>query len=209
MKYINLMLLFLTVLLCNSAMAASNLQVLTLQDDWAMANYQLQGEAQEKAFGVLLLKADEAIKSAQTSAELLTWRGIIKSSFAGVKGGLGALSLIKQAKADLEQALQMDDQVLSGSAHTSLGTLYFKAPPWPLSFGDDKLAAQHLKKALEIDPSDIDNNYFYALFLIDQGAEAQAREFLLKAKNAPARADRKGADIGRQNEIKQALKDIK
>jgi len=105
----------------------------------------------------------------------------------------------------LVQSIEIDNRALSGSAHTSLGTLYFKAPGWPISFGDDELALMHLKKALSLNPDGIDSNYFYASFLIDQSKEKQA----LKAQQAPARPNRTLADSGRQQEINDLLQEMK
>ncbi len=140
--------------------------VAELQRDWAVANYKLTGDAQEDAFEALITRSDAALGSNPTSAEVLIWDGIIKSSFAGAKGGLGALSLAKQARVSLEAALEVDDQALSGSAYTSLGTLYASVPGWPVGFGNDKKAAKMLQKALEINPDGIDSNYFYADYLL-------------------------------------------
>ena len=74
---------------------AGDTTVAELQHDWAIANYQLTGDAQEKAFEALIARSDAAVSSNPESADLLIWDGIIKSSFAGAKGGLGALSLAK------------------------------------------------------------------------------------------------------------------
>jgi len=191
-----------TLLLANSGVEA-------LQKDWAVANYQLTGDAQEKAFETLIAKADAVLTAKPQSAELLIWRGIIKSSFAGVKGGLGALSLIKESKKDLEHALDINDKALSGSAYTSLGTLYFKAPGWPISFGDDEKAKTMLKQALVINPKGIDSNFFYGEFLRNQGHMAKAKEYLEKAKRAPQRPNRPVADEGRHEDIAKALLEVK
>jgi len=181
----------------------------TLQKDWAVANYKLTGDAQKQAFDALIAKADAFLSADPQSAEVLIWRGIIKSSFAGVKGGLGALSLIKESKKDLEMALKINDKALSGSAYTSLGTLYFKAPSWPISFGDDKKARTLLKQALVISPDGIDSNFFYAEFLKDQGEMVIAKEYLEKAKRAPQRTNRSIADQGRHEDITKALLEVK
>jgi tetratricopeptide (TPR) repeat protein len=157
----------------------------------------------------LVVKADVALNNNPTSADILIWRGIIKSSFAGVKGGLGALSLIKESKQDLEKALDINDKALSGSAYTSLGVLYFKAPGWPISFGDDKEAEKLLQTALQINQDGIDSNFFYAEFLRDQGDLVNAKVYLEKAKRAPARSNRPVADKGRQEDIAKALLEVK
>ncbi|HIL92258.1 MAG TPA: hypothetical protein EYG50_05845 [Cycloclasticus sp.] len=187
----------------------ANPAIKDLQTGWAKANYQLKGDDQEKSFEMLIVQADNALQMEPTSAELLIWRGIIKSSYAGVAGGLGALSLIKEAKDDLEKAIQIDDVALSGSAYTSLGTLYFKAPGWPISFGDDEKAKELLEKAIFEDQKGIDSNYFYAEFLKEQGDYALAKTHLLRAQYAPKRRGRAIADNGRQDDITQMLREVK
>ena len=199
----------LLILLMLPAVVLAKSPVEELQQDWAVANYQLKGGAQEKAFGTLVVKADAFLAAGPPNAELLIWRGIIKSSFAGVKGGLGALSLIKEAKKDLESALKINDKALSGSAYTSLGTLYFKAPGWPISYGDDEKAKKMLKQALDIDPEGIDSNFFYAEFLRDQGNMVKAKEYLGRAKRAPQRLGRSVADKGRHDDIARVLLKVK
>jgi len=184
---------------------AGDTTVAELQHDWAIANYKLTGDAQEQAFEALIALSDAAVSSNPMSADLLIWDGIIKSSFAGAKGGLGALSLAKQARDSLEAALKLDDTALDGSAYTSLGTLYASVPGWPVGFGNDKKAAKMLQKAVEINPDGIDSNYFYADYLLQEKQYKKAEQYLLKAQNAPARPDRPVADEGRQEEIHAAL----
>lgn len=198
------------VLLLSSTTVLADVQqdVALLAKDWAKANYQLNGAQQEEAFDSLIEQSNEAVKLHPRSAEVLIWRGIIKSSFAGVKGGLSALSLIKEAKKDLEKSILLDDKALSGSAYTTLGTLYFKAPGWPISFGNDEQAKRYLQKGILLDPNGIDSHYFYALFLLDQGEKKQAQASFIKALDAKARPGRALADSGRRHEINEALHEI-
>lgn len=199
--------LFLTILLIPAAVFAESgdSTVAELQRDWAIANYKLTGDEQEQAFETLIAHADAAVASSPKSADILIWTGIIKSTFAGVKGGLGALALAKEARDSLEAALKIDDQALSGSAYTSLGTLYASVPGWPVGFGSDKKAVQLLEKALEINPDGIDSNYFYADYLLQKKDFEKAEQYLLKAQSASPRPDRPVADAGRQEEILAAL----
>lgn len=180
-----------------------------LQQKWAEANYQIQDEKlKEKAFDDLLTQADLAIEAFPNAADILIWHGIVNSTFAGVKGGLGALSYVKVSKADLEKALDIDPTALDGSAYTSLGTLYFKVPGWPISFGDDDKAEELLKTALTLNPEGIDPNFFYAQFLMDNGNYKAAKSHLLTAAKAKSRVGRELADEGRQLEIKRLLKEV-
>ena len=172
-----------------------------LQQRWAEINYQLDEDKREHAFAQLLQQADQVVSNNTDKAEAYIWRGIITSSYAGAKGGLGALDLTKKSKADLEQALNLKPDALQGSAYTSLGVLYYKVPGWPIGFGSDKKARQLLSKALEINPQGIDPNYFYAEFLTEERDYQSAMRYLEVAKQAPAREDRPLADLGRKQEI--------
>lgn len=191
------------------AVAGINEDVLQLQHQWAKVNYQLQGKEQKQAFQALETQADKVVASYPDSAEGWIWRGIIKSSYAGAKGGLGALSLVKSAKGDLEKALTLNDKALGGSAYTSLGTLYFKVPGWPIGFGDDDKAKTLLKQALALNPDGIDSNFFYAEYLEQEGEYKEAEQYLQKAQRAPARPERPLADQGRQHEIVLEMAKIK
>lgn len=171
---------------------------------WAQANYQQDGDAKEAALAKLSDEVRIASAAAPQDLALKTWAGIIIGSYAGAKGGLGALGLAKEAKADYEAVIAQDPATLHGSALTSLGVLYYKVPGWPLGFGDDKQAARLLTQGLKYDPHGIDSNYFYADFLASQGNKQQALAFLAKALKAAPRPGRALADAGRRQEI-QAL----
>jgi tetratricopeptide (TPR) repeat protein len=164
---------------------AQSLQALHQQ--WGIVNYTLSGEQQEKAFEQLDKQSIAFTENFSHKAEVWAWRGIVQSSFAGAKGGFGALSLVKQAKKSLEKAILIDGNVLSGSAYTSLGILYHKVPSWPISFGDDDEAKNYLRKALTLDPNGIDSNYFYGELLYDKRQYAKAKEYLFIAKNSPVK----------------------
>jgi tetratricopeptide (TPR) repeat protein len=187
------------------AAADPSADVARLQQRWAEINYQLEGKTQLTAFEALVEDADEVTARNPDSAAALIWSGIIKSSFAGAKGGLGAMKLAKASRADLERAMEIDATALQGSAYTSLGTLYFKVPGWPIGFGDEEKAEELLLKALALNPDGIDPNYFYGDYLLEQKRYAEAEQALLRAQAAPSRPQRPLADAGRQEEIKLAL----
>ncbi len=208
MKFISrtLLLLFIVTNTVSTAFAIdtnikSNSDLLTLKHQWAKANYQLVDDEQEQAFEQLLAKIGSVVNKHPKQAENWIWLGIIQSSYAGAKGGLGALSLAKEAKSSLEKALEVNEQALSGSAYTSLGALYHKVPGWPIGFGDDDKAKELLKKAVTMNPSGIDANYFYGEYLFNEKKYSKAKDFLLKAQQAPARENRPLADNFRQKEI--------
>jgi len=179
--------------------------VARLQARWAEIKYGMAADAQADAFEALAKEADDAVAAHPRDAAVLTWRGIVEASWAGAKGGLGALSLVKKAKADFETALAIDEAVLDGSAHTSLGSLYYQVPGWPVGFGDEDAAREHLQAGLRLNPAGIDSNYFWADFLRDQGDDAGAIAAFRKALAAPPRPGREAADAGRRGEIEAAL----
>jgi tetratricopeptide (TPR) repeat protein len=174
----------------------------SLQQAWAHVNYQVPaGEARTKAFDQLEKRAEKFTHDHSDRAEALIWEAIIESSYAGAKGGLGALSLCREARGNLEAALKLDPKALDGSAYTSLGTLYYKVPRFPLGFGDDEKAEQLLKTALELNPAGIDPNYFYAEFLFEHDRYQEALQYVARAAKAPARPGRESADKGRRAEV--------
>jgi Tfp pilus assembly protein PilF len=140
--------------------------------------------------------------------EPLIWEGIVVSSEAGAKGGLGALSLAKEARQLLDEALKLNDKALNGSAYTSLATLYAKVPGWPVGFGDKTRAEEYFKKTLAINPNGIDPNFFYGEYLAEHERIKEARVHLEAALKAPPRPGRELADSGRRQEIQALLQKL-
>lgn len=183
--------------------------VADLQHQWDVIKYQKPKTEQESAFKALVEMARETTKKFPGHAEPLIWEGIILSTYAGAKGGLGALSLVKEARARLEEAEKLDAQALEGSAYTSLGSLYYQVPGWPVGFGNSDKARSYLEKALQINPTGLDANYFYGDFLLEEGEYEKAIEALNKALQAPARPGREIADAGRRQEAQALLEKTK
>lgn len=188
--------------------AGSDSSVAALQSRWAEIRYELPESQQAKALEELGKEAERQLAEHPDSAELLIWSGIVRSSQAGAEGGLGALGLVKQARGYLEAALAQDPLALNGSAYTSLGALYYQVPGWPIGFGDDDKAEWHLKRALTINPDGLDSLYFWGDYLHQQGRDAEARQALEKALQAPPRPGRELADAGRREEIHHLLSQL-
>jgi tetratricopeptide (TPR) repeat protein len=177
-------------------------ELLSIQQAWARVNYETAaGDARNQAFAALEKRAESLTLQNPARPEALIWEGIIESSYAGAKGGLGALALSKEARGNLEAAIKLDPGALDGSAYTSLGVLYYKVPGFPVGFGDDKKAEKLLQQALKLNPNGIDPNYFYAEYLFEQGRYRQALQYLDKAGQAAPRPGREVADKGRRGEI--------
>jgi len=205
-----------TSLLAGSLSAAApanpafDTELLSIQQAWARVNYETAaGDARNEAFDALEKRAEKFTQQNPARPEALIWEGIIESSYAGAKGGLGALSLCKEARGNLEAALKLDPNALEGSAYTSLGALYYKVPGFPVGFGDDAKAEKLLQQALKLNPNGIDPNYFYAEYLFEQRRYPEALQYLDKAGKAVPRPGRELADKGRRGEIAALTAQVK
>ncbi len=213
MRYISR---FLSIILLGPFSAAALAQddalaqgILDIQHQWAHIHYQIPEDRQDAAFPSVEGQADALIKRYPDRAEPLVWKAIVLSTHAGAKGGLSALSMVREARDLLEQAEKINAKALDGSIFTTLGSLYYQVPGWPLGYGDDKKAEVFLKKALEINPTGMDANYFYGDFLYRKGHYLEALSVLEKAMHAPDRFDRPLADEGRRKEIQAVIAKIK
>lgn len=200
----------LTALFLNCNLLAENLaeSIHSLQKQWAIANYETVEGDLEKAFVDLVAKAEKTVATFPNKAEPLIWNAIIVSSDAGKNGGLSALGKVKKARKLLLKAEKINPGALNGSIYTSLGSLYYQVPGWPIGFGNDDEAEKYLKKALSINPNGIDPNFFYGDFMLEEGNYADAKIYLNKALNAPARPERPLADKGRRAEVEAKLKQL-
>ena len=202
----------LLVILCLAAQplwaAALETELAGIQHRWAEIQYQVPEDQKEKAFEGLASEAEQFVAHYPDRAEPLIWQGIVLSTYAGAKGGLAALGLVKDAREALEAALAIDADALEGSAYTSLGSLYYQVPGWPLSFGDDDKAREFLQRALSINPSGIDPNFFFGDFLRQQGQSEQARLYVGKVLDAPARPGRELADTGRREQTRRLMEQL-
>lgn len=191
----------------NSAYAATTLDasIAQLQHEWATANYQTAEKGREDALDKLVKEAHQVTAANPGRAEPLIWEGIITSTLAKYQSFFSAGGTAKAARDLLLSAEKIDANALEGSALTSLGSLYYKVPSG-ISFGDHKKAREYLERSLKISPNGIDQNYFYADFLLAEGEYAKSLEYFKKALNAPARPGREDADAGRRGDIQDGIK---
>lgn len=193
-----------------SALADMSPELVALSENWATIKYQLPEEQRVEALQVLTQKAQTLVEANPGEPEPLVWQAIILSTMAGEKGGLGALSLVKEAKKILERAEAIDPDALDGSVYTTLGSLYYQVPGWPIGFGSDEKAENYLKKALAVNPDGMDPNYFYGDFLLQEKKNYKEALYAFeRALAAPPRENRPIADAGRRTEIEDALAKVK
>lgn len=187
-------------------------QLQSIQTAWGVANYQLPKGQKEAAFVKLVADAERLTSVNPTRPEPKIWEAIARSGYAGAMGGVKsmfkAMPQVKQARDLLLEAEGIDSSALNGSALTTLGSLYYMVPGWPIGFGNKEKAEQYLKKSLQVNPDGIDPNYFYGDFLAQQGDKVGAKKRLEKALAAAPRPNRPVADAGRIKEIKALLSSL-
>lgn len=172
---------------------------------WDRVQFDVPDAEREAAFAELLEQLDQRLAAEPKAPRVLMWRGITKASLAGVKGGLSALSLVKSAKKDLDRAIKLGAGKTVAAAYTTLGSLYYQVPGWPIGFGSDELADKNLQAGLALTPQDIDAHYFYGNFLHEQGRDEEAARAYRKALACPPRPARPLADRARRNDIRERL----
>jgi len=199
----------LCCVLVSPAMAADDNAVLSLMQEWAKVNYQTPKDDQEKAFAALAKQAHELNQANPEHADSMIWEAIITSTYAGAKGGLGALSLMEEARDLLLAAEKIDANALDGAIYTTLGSFYYMVPGWPIGFGDDDKALEYLKKGLEIAPDNMDANYFMGDYLLEDNKYKSAAQYFQKVLDSNDVANRPIYSEGRKAEATKKLEKIK
>lgn len=179
--------------------------VLQLAHEWAHIKYELPEKAQEKAYADLAEKAHAVAQRYPNRAEPLIWEAIIKSTYAGAKGGFGALGLMKEARDLLLAAEKINPKAMNGAIYTSLGSFYYMVPGWPIGYGDDDKAYEYLKKGLEIGPNEMDAHFFMGDFLFRKHKYKEAAEHLRKVLALPDVPERPVYSKGRKAEAAALL----
>jgi tetratricopeptide (TPR) repeat protein len=179
-----------------------------LQSEWDRIMYSLKStDEKEEQMEKLSEKAIQWVDENKKSAELHAWAGIIISTEAGFYkiNVVKALTKAKKAKELLQTGLDINEKVLDGAIYTTLGTLYYQVPPFPLGFGDKDLAKKYLEKSIQLNPNGIDSNYFFASYLYEEKLYKESLDRLAIANNAKPREGRELADKGRKVDIEKLI----
>jgi tetratricopeptide (TPR) repeat protein len=181
--------------------------LLSLQREWAHANYQTADKKERRAaFEAVVDAARSLSERSPDEVAAVAWNGIVLSTYAGEVSALSAMKVAKAALAELQRAESMDADALAGGIYASLGALYSKVPGGFVGFGDDELAREYFERALGVDAAAIDNNYFYAEFLIEHGEYRAALDLLNRALETAVDNDRPVFDAGRRAEIRDLIR---
>lgn len=201
----------LLALAASAAHASFEEDLAALQQRWATIRYEMKGDEQKKQLEKLIAEADVFAQKNADKAEAYIWAGVARGSLAEAINGVSALGIVKQAKTDLEKAIAIDPKAGEGYAYGVLGLMYQKVPGWPIGFGDKKKAKELLLKGLEINPNGMNNNYFYAQFLFEDGEAKKALPYIERAAQAtpPSPPEKSLAVSNRQREIRELAEKIK
>lgn len=176
-----------------------------LQQSWDHVNFEVPQGVRTAEMARLNTQADAVVAQCPNRAEPLVWDAIITASEAGLRGGLGALGLAREARSKLEQAERINPRALNGSVYVTLGSLYAQVPGAPIGFGNRQRARDYLQRGLAMAPNDIDANFFMGDLLVREHDWDGAVRYLQKAVDAPARPGRAVADRGRKVEARALL----
>ncbi|TAN71112.1 MAG: hypothetical protein EPN17_02885 [Methylobacter sp.] len=201
-------LIFVVLLLLSIQCFAGGLEdsLKNIETEWAFIYYSTPKSKQGPAYIELLDKAENLVRQYPKAAEPIFWQAVLKATYAEQQDAFAALNAIHEARDLLLKAIAINPAAMEGSAYVTLGTLYYMAPKWPISFGDDNAAQQMLETALKINPDGIDANYFYGDFLRLHNRPNDAAIYFERATAAPVRADQLYADNQLKAEAKLALK---
>jgi len=181
-------------------------ELLSIQREFDQASFSgLAGNDRKEAFAALVEHAADFSTRYPDRPEAVAWNGIVLSSYAGEVSAMSAMRYAKAARDALHKAESMAPEALHGGVYASLGALYSKVPGGLVGFGDDERAAEYFVRALAIDPENIDTNFFYGEFLLDQEDYTSAVRVLRRALAAPADESRPLFDAGRRAEIQVLL----
>jgi len=179
---------FVVFLLLSSQLAIAGdmeARVSKIEEAWVDTSVDKSRPQRENIFLKLTKDISNVVMSFPGQAKPLILKSAILLTMAEDASSFVALGLVKQAKALLDKAIDLDPKANKGSALVTMGVLYYKVPGWPIAFGDNDVAETYLLKALEVDPNGVASNYYYADFLLEQGKKKQAVSYLNKAVIAP------------------------
>lgn len=108
------------------------------------------------------------------------WLGVSYGESARLKGGLGALGDVGKFKKQVETALRLNPNYNYGSPVLTLARMYYMAPGWPVSFGDNKKSLAYIERALKTAPKTKLLYYFSAETLWRVGQKNRAKDMVNK-----------------------------
>jgi len=128
------------------------------------------------------------IKEQPQRVEGYYWLALNLCGLASVSGAKDALNLLPRIIDLLETSLGLDEAYDQAGAHRVLGRIYYQAPAWPLSVGDQGKSLLHLSSAVKLAPQNSTNQLFLAEVLYSTGKAKEANRALEKVLNGTRHA---------------------
>lgn len=119
--------------------------------------------------------ADRALMLNPKDVRGLFWKAASMGKMAEDGGVLNALKMLRPMEELLLKVVTLDEKYENAGAHRALGRMYHKLPGFPISFGSNQKALQHLQRAHELFPRDVITRAFFAELLFDVGRTEEAR----------------------------------
>ena len=116
------------------------------------------------------------------------WKALHLCGLADVGGSVQGFKLLPRIFEELKSAVAMDATYDQAGPHRVLGRIYFEAPGWPMSVGDNKKSLEHLKAAVRLAPDNSTNHLYLAEILLRLKESAQARQELERVLTATRHA---------------------
>ncbi len=138
---------------------------------------QLERDKQRRLqlFEHCIASADRALTLNSKDVRGLFWKAAAMGKMAEDSGVLNALKMLRPMEELLLKVVALDEKYENAGAHRALGRIYHKLPGFPISFGSNQKALQHLQRAHELFPRDVITRAFYAEVLFDTGHTDEAR----------------------------------
>jgi len=131
--------------------------------------------------------AETLIREEPNRVEGHYWLAMNLCGQADDGGKLLGRKLLPRILEELQRAVALDETYDQAGAHRVLGRIYYEAPGWPLSVGDNQKSLQHLKAAVRLAPATSTNHLYLAQTLLrlqDNPAAAEELAQVLKSSRA-------------------------
>ncbi|PCI82114.1 MAG: hypothetical protein COB20_00465 [SAR86 cluster bacterium] len=135
----------------------------------------------------------------------------VRVGYASTQGIVRGMRLLKKARDELEQSIELDGQAENGYGQALLGFLYRGTPPWPVGFYSKRKGNRFLEAAYALNPASIETNYYYAQINAAEKLYQRALEFSEAARrsalNGSARPFHSAYYLGLIDELESNIKE--
>ncbi len=152
-----------------------------LRFEYSMIMWDILPQKSKGKFAKIAMEwADEDIKLFPEEPSGWEMRGMFLGAFSLSIGTLNALQFALRGKQLMERAYLLSNPGSFSRAFAAamLGRMYFKLPPFPVSFGDMAKAEVYLREATKIEPENIYYQVFLAELLAYIGRKNEAMQIV-------------------------------